>query len=135
MLSHHAATKPYPHATLPHTAHTPCCPHSSTTCAQKDSSLYPPNHAVTIIGWEGDNWIVANQWSEYWGMYGTVLLPMDNDCWAATHQPLVRLDTKLEDVPEFARPITSSNLMHVVAQVVAWSMTKQVPHQQVYSSM
>jgi hypothetical protein len=64
---------------------------SSEECAANDPEQYGPDHAVVIIGWdEHNNWIVANQWSEYWGMYGTMLLPMDNDCFATTLFPLVR---------------------------------------------
>lgn len=63
-------------------------------------------------------WIVQNQWSEYWGLYGTMLLPMDMDCGALQITPMVWFSksqlppgTKLRHVGEWCMDVGFGMLM------------------------
>lgn len=42
----------------------------------KKDDTYKP-HAVVIIGWDKENWIVQNSWGRYWGDNGRFYIPIE----------------------------------------------------------
>jgi len=48
-----------------------------TICGEDENSI---NHAVTIVGYTADYWIVRNSWGTDWGMNGFAHFKMGNTC-------------------------------------------------------
>jgi len=51
----------------------------SNVCAKQDPKRPSLNHAVTVVGYTPEYWIVKNSWGVGWGEQGYIRLAMDQD--------------------------------------------------------
>lgn len=58
----------------------------------KETDQYKGNHAMCLIGWNKDGWIIQNSWGKSWGEKGLLYLPYDypvNEFWGITVSPVL----------------------------------------------
>lgn len=61
-------------------------------CSTATSTL---DHAILLVGYTEEYWVIKNSWGTIWGSQGYAYIPIENDCLLSTYVLVVEVEGEI----------------------------------------